>query len=301
MKTKLFALGATLVLAAGVTVAQPTITQSLILTGSNTTHRLTLTVPTLTGSNTVTIPDVSTNAFVMLTEGAQTANGALTLTAPLTLNGTSEIRFNNGANTFYSSFKAAAGQGANITYTLPATAPSAGQVLTAGTSNPTELTWANPTTGGGGGSNVQFIVDETDNLSDGNSNYDNINDLAVTLEAGKTYVLTAFYRMNRASNNGQNIQIGWTRSSNNVTIDWYYSTVTLDDVNDQTGTGAKAAGDTPTISLSNGTTIIEIRGLVRNTSNTSETIRPRFRRVNGNNGNQVRILAGSLIKVETNN
>lgn len=301
MKTKLFALGATLVLAAGVTVAQPTITQSLILAGSNTTHRLTLTVPTLTGSRTVTIPDVSTNAFAMLTEGAQTANGALTLTAPLTLNGTSEIRFNNGANTFYSSFKAAAGQATNITYTLPATAPTAGQVLTAGTSNPTELTWANPTSGGGGGSNVQFIVDGTDNLSDGNSNFDNINDLAVTLEAGKTYILTAFYRMNRASNNNQDIEIGWTRSSNNVNVDWYYSTVTHEDVNDETGTGELFAGDTPRIDLSNGVTVVEVRGLVRNTSNSSETLRPRFRRVNGANGNQVRILAGSLIKVETNN
>ncbi|HRK05819.1 MAG TPA: hypothetical protein PLW14_12065 [Chlorobiota bacterium] len=301
MKTKLFALGATLVLAAGVTVAQPTITQSLILAGSNTTHRLTLTVPTLTGSRTVTIPDVSTNAFAMLTEGAQTANGALTLTAPLTLSGTSEIRFNNGANTFYSSFKAAAGQGANITYTLPATAPSAGQVLTAGTSNPTELTWSNPTSGGGGGSNVQFVVDGTDNTSDGNSNWDDINDMAVTLEAGKSYILTTYYRLARVGNNTANMEIGWTRSSNSVNMDWYYSVVTNDDVNEDDNTGDFDEGSTPIISLSSNTMVIEIRGLVVNTSGTSQTIRPRFRRVNGSNGNQVRMLSGSLIKVETSN
>lgn len=301
MKTKLFALGATLVLAAGVTVAQPTITQSLILAGNNTTHRLTLTVPTLTGSNTVTIPDVSTNAFVMLTEGAQTANGALTLTAPLTLNGTSEIRLNNGSNTFYSSFKAAAGQGANITYTLPSTAPAAGQVLTAGTSNPTELTWANPTSGGGGGSNVQFIVDGTDNTTDGNSNWDDINDMAVTLEAGKSYILTTFYRLARVGNTSANMEIGWTRSSNSVNMDWYYSVVTNDDVNEDDNTGDFDEGSTPIISLSSNTMVIEIRGLVVNTSGTSQTIRPRFRRVNGSNGNQVRMLSGSLIKVETSN
>lgn len=299
MKTKLFALGATLVLAAGVTVAQPTITQSLILAGSNTTHRLTLTVPTLTGSRTVTIPDVSTNAFVMLTEGAQTANGALTLTAPLTLNGTSEIRFNNGTNTFYSSFKAAAGQGANITYTLPSTAPAAGQVLTAGTSNPTELTWANPTSGGGGGSNVQFVALASESQNSSNSSWTSVTGMNVNIDAGKAYYLTAVFRIRRVTGSND-VNLGWEATENDVSNTWYFSVITNEDVDDTENTGDMTMTSAPQIDTEGSTVVVEVKGLVIGGSNNA-ILRPRFKRANGSGSNTVAIMANSVIKVESAN
>jgi hypothetical protein len=65
--------------------------------------------------------------------------------------GSSQIRLlePSASGTNYSAFTAQT-QSANIVYTLPASAPTTGQVLTAG-STPTTLQWSTPSSGGSGG------------------------------------------------------------------------------------------------------------------------------------------------------
>lgn len=117
-------------------------TNQLVLgTAPNTT---TITSVAPTSSITYSIPDVSTNASFVMTEGAQTVNGNKTFTGTTAINGgatAAELRFYEplGSGTNYTAFKATA-QGADIVYTLPFSDGSSGSILT--TNGSGTLTWS---------------------------------------------------------------------------------------------------------------------------------------------------------------
>ena len=87
--------------------------------------------------------------------GASSVTGALTVTSTgsfgstLTVRSSSELRLNNGANTFYIGIKAPAALTSNTVYQLPATDGSSGFVLS--TNGAGALSWVAQSGGGGGG------------------------------------------------------------------------------------------------------------------------------------------------------
>jgi fibronectin-binding autotransporter adhesin len=117
-----------------------------------TTNTTTINAVAPAASVTYTIPDAGANASFVMTEGTQTINGDKTLSGATSLTGVATakagnaIRFENTGGTAYTGFNAAAGQASNISYTLPAVAATANQVLRANSTTPTNLEWATLTT-----------------------------------------------------------------------------------------------------------------------------------------------------------
>jgi hypothetical protein len=112
---------------------------------------------TFTGVQVMTSPTITTSlttgssTFDLLAATATTINFAGASSAVVNLGGganAAELRFlePSGSGTNYTALKAQA-QGASITYTLPASVASAGQVLTDAAGNGT-LSWATPSSGG---------------------------------------------------------------------------------------------------------------------------------------------------------
>ena len=131
------------------------ISNSAAITGSKVTTGTTSAVGVLqltdstssTSTSTAATPNAVKSAFDLATTANTTAGNALpkaggTMTGNLIIDNAKELRLSeadsDGAH--YSGFKAQA-QSADITYTLPATAPTTGQVLKAG-STATTLEWA---------------------------------------------------------------------------------------------------------------------------------------------------------------
>ena len=131
------------------------ISNSAAITGSKVTTGTTSAVGVLqltdstssTSATTAATPNAVKSAFDLATTANTTAGNALakaggTMTGNLIIDNAKELRLSeadsDGAH--YSGFKAQA-QSADITYTLPATAPTTGQVLKAG-STATTLEWA---------------------------------------------------------------------------------------------------------------------------------------------------------------
>ncbi len=87
--------------------------------------------------------------------GNSTVTGTLTVTSSgsfgstLTVRSSSDLRFNNNANTFYIALKSPASLSSNTTYQLPSTDGAPGTVLS--TNGAGSLTWVAQSGGGGGG------------------------------------------------------------------------------------------------------------------------------------------------------
>ena len=104
---------------------------------------------TSTSATTAATPAAVKIAKDAADAAATTANAALpkaggVLTGHLTLDDEKELRFReeDAGGDHYIALKAAAALAADVTLTLPAVAPTAGQVLKADASTPTTLTWA---------------------------------------------------------------------------------------------------------------------------------------------------------------
>tara|TARA_B100000945_G_scaffold320819_1_gene332263 strand:- start:860 stop:5068 length:4209 start_codon:yes stop_codon:yes gene_type:complete len=136
------------------------VSNSAAITGSKVTTGTTSAVGVLqltdstssTSATTAATPNAVKSAYDLANTANTTANAALpkaggTMTDHLTIDNGKELRLSeadsDGAH--YSGFKAQA-QSADITYTLPATAPTANQVLKANASTPTTLEWSTDTT-----------------------------------------------------------------------------------------------------------------------------------------------------------
>ncbi len=130
-------------------------TNQLVLGTTNTT---TISAPAPSASRTYSIPDAGANASFVMTAGTQTIGGDKTLSGMTAINSganaAAELRFYEPLSdgTFYTSFKAG-GQSANIAYTLPTTAPTAGQALVSDVSG--NLSWSSVASSGSG---VSFDV-----------------------------------------------------------------------------------------------------------------------------------------------
>ncbi len=137
---------------------------------------------TSTSATTAATPAAVKIAKDAADAAATTANAALpkaggVLTGHLTLDDEKELRFReeDAGGDHYIALKAAAALAADVTLTLPAVAPTAGQVLKADASTPTTLTWAAdsatdstkmPLAGGTFTGDVTFTGDSSDGLWD---------------------------------------------------------------------------------------------------------------------------------------
>ncbi len=136
---------ATLIAISTVAIAQNTVVNSLILRGDNG-NRLTLTAPPgMTGNLTVAFPNLPAGGTLLGTDATGNllmgAGDFIQLTEPAGAGGTNWTRLQAGA------------QASDFTWTLPTTAPTANQVLTATAIAGSDVTlgWTTPSGGGGGG------------------------------------------------------------------------------------------------------------------------------------------------------
>ena len=136
-----------------------------------------------TGDNTLKIRNAANDGFVnvSITGGIGTENfglaplsggtftGDVTFTSNAILDNQADIRFEeataNGSN--YIALQAPAAIASNVTLTLPAVAPTAGQALLADSSTPTTLTWGSAA-GVGGATGVDFNDDTAIRFGTGN-------------------------------------------------------------------------------------------------------------------------------------
>tara|TARA_R100000353_G_scaffold397_1_gene511 strand:+ start:7972 stop:9477 length:1506 start_codon:yes stop_codon:yes gene_type:complete len=136
-----------------------------------------------TGDNTLKIRNAANDGFVnvSITGGIGTENfglaplsggtftGDVTFTSNAILDNQADIRFEeataNGSN--YIALQAPAAIASNVTLTLPAVAPTAGQALLADSSTPTTLTWGSAA-GVGGDTGVDFNDDTAIRFGTGN-------------------------------------------------------------------------------------------------------------------------------------
>lgn len=135
-----------LLLAPIVSVAQNTVVNSLILKGDNG-NRVTLTAPAgLTGNLSVALPIIPTGGTLLGTDASGNllmgAGDFIQLTEPSGAGGTNWTRLQAGS------------QAADFTWTLPTTAPTANQILTATAIAGSDVTLGWSTPSGGGGSTV---------------------------------------------------------------------------------------------------------------------------------------------------
>ena len=130
-----------------------------------------------TGDNTLKIRNAANDGFVnvSITGGIGTENFGLaplsgaTFTGDVVLDNQVDLRFEeataNGSN--YIALQAPAAIASNVTLTLPAVAPTAGQALLADSSTPTTLTWGSAA-GVGGATGVDFNDDTAIRFGTGN-------------------------------------------------------------------------------------------------------------------------------------
>ena len=136
-----------------------------------------------TGDNTLKIRNAANDGFVnvSITGGIGTENfglaplsggtftGDVTFTSNAILDNQADIRFEeataNGSN--YIALQAPAAIASNVTLTLPAVAPTAGQALLADSSTPTTLTWGSAA-GVGGATGIDFNDDVAIRFGTGN-------------------------------------------------------------------------------------------------------------------------------------
>ncbi len=136
-----------------------------------------------TGDNTLKIRNAANNAYinVSITGGIETENfglaplsggtftGDVTFTSNVILDNQADIRFEeataNGSN--FIALQAPASIASDITLTLPAVAPTAGQALLADSSTPTTLTWGSAA-GVGGATGIDFNDDVAIRFGTGN-------------------------------------------------------------------------------------------------------------------------------------
>ena len=130
-----------------------------------------------TGDNTLKIRNAANDGFVnvSITGGIGTENFGLaplsgaTFTGDVVLDNQVDLRFEeataNGSN--YIALQAPAAIASNVTLTLPAVAPTAGQALLADSSTPTTLTWGSAA-GVGGDTGVDFNDDTAIRFGTGN-------------------------------------------------------------------------------------------------------------------------------------
>ncbi|MBX7153313.1 MAG: hypothetical protein K1X91_00005 [Bacteriodetes bacterium] len=120
----------------------------LLSDGSVSAKTATIGVATLGANRIYTIPEAGNNASFVMTEGTQTINGSKSFTSNvlLTNSGTAtELRLYepSASGNNYTAFKAS-GQLADITYTLPTSAPTVNQILSSDASG--NLSWVTPST-----------------------------------------------------------------------------------------------------------------------------------------------------------
>jgi hypothetical protein len=151
---------ATLIAISTVAIAQNTVVNSLILRGDNG-NRLTLTAPPgMTGNLTVAFPNLPAGGTLLGTDATGNllmgAGDFIQLTEPAGAGGTNWTRLQAGA------------QASDFTWTLPTTAPTANQVLTATAIAGSDVTlgWTTPSGGGGGGAATETGFSRTTTPTD---------------------------------------------------------------------------------------------------------------------------------------
>jgi hypothetical protein len=116
---------------------------SIIMNDNSTSDSFTATISlaNLSASRAYTIPEVSADASFVMTEGAQTVNGAKTFGSAAVFNTSAKLKSNNGSGGVI--LQAGAMSNTDVTYTLPLSDGSSGQVLsTAGNGT---LSWTTAT------------------------------------------------------------------------------------------------------------------------------------------------------------
>jgi hypothetical protein len=124
----------------------------LPIAGSGSTGLITTLAQTIAGSKSFTsdLLATSTTDTTALGSGAVVVSGAISIAKNAAIGGS--IIFTNGSNANIFAIRAGA-TGANVTYTLPISAPSVNQILAATSVSGTNITlgWATDQTGGAGG------------------------------------------------------------------------------------------------------------------------------------------------------
>ncbi|MFN4985634.1 MAG: beta strand repeat-containing protein, partial [Ignavibacteria bacterium] len=130
---------------------------SIIMNDNSTSDSFTATISlaNLSASRAYTIPEVSADASFVMTEGAQTVNGAKTFGSAAVFNTSAKLKSSDGTGGVI--LQAGAMSNTNVTYTLPTADGSSGQVLQ--TNGSGTLSWNTP-------SSVGAINDLTDAVKD---------------------------------------------------------------------------------------------------------------------------------------
>ena len=183
-----------------------------------------------TGDNTLKIRNAANDGFVnvSITGGIGTENfglaplsggtftGDVTFTSNIILDNQADIRFEeataNGSN--YIALQAPAAIASNVTLTLPAVAPTAGQALLADSSTPTTLTWGSAA-GVGGATGVDFNDNVKIRFGTGNDFefYHNGTDSYIDNNTGHIFI-----RNNVDNDDGGNIYIQAKSGENSILI-----------------------------------------------------------------------------------
>ena len=146
------------------------------MTDDDASNHLTITAPSTVSANVVwTLPAVDgSSGQVLKTDGSgalgwQTISTSDNTKMPLTggnftgnvtFNAQTDIRFADRDSSNWVALQAPATVSSNVTYTLPAAAPTAGQVLKANASTPTNLEW-----GAAGGAKEDVFYENSRTLS----------------------------------------------------------------------------------------------------------------------------------------
>ncbi|MFN5377878.1 MAG: beta strand repeat-containing protein, partial [Ignavibacteria bacterium] len=182
---------------------------SIIMNDNSTgdSYTATIALANLSASRAYTIPEVSADASFVMTAGAQTIAGNKTFSGTTAINGgaaAAELRFlePSGSGSNYTAFKAQA-QAADVTYTLPATDGSSGQVLQ--TNGSGTLSWNTP-------SSVGAINDLTDAVK-GIANFSNSmilgHELTGTLSSADNNTAVGVASMQAITSGDQNVALGY--------------------------------------------------------------------------------------------
>lgn len=157
--------------------------------------------PWLLGGNALTTATNqlgTTSAHDVQLIAGGTTNVRLTLSntfAATIVNDGGEIRYEEAGGSNYTAFKAGT-QTTDITYTLPTTAPTAGQALRAGNTTPTDLEWSTP---GGTGSILVYV--KTSDQEHTNSDWEVVSGFSYTLEPSTTYRVVGLFNMKTTNAN----------------------------------------------------------------------------------------------------
>ncbi len=201
------------------TTSTPTFASMTLSATSNqltlgTTNTTTISATAPAASRTYTLADVGADADFVLSQGAQTINGAKSFRDNMVLGGGSsaaELRITEqtGSGDHYSAFKVGA-QANNITYTLPDATPAEGQVMRATTVSGTNVTMSwTPT--------VTVVRNGTTDATNNDVTLQNATELAVSVSANTNYTIDALIRTQNSSGN-HNMDVGFTLPSGTATF-----------------------------------------------------------------------------------